>query len=180
MSTKYCTGCQQTKSIEHFGRSFDKSTGKHYTRHRCKLCLNQYQKDYATRLGAEHKQQRAEIKKKLREKNPVRFHVQERIAQWRKGDPESDLTTEYVVSLWNKQNGLCYYTGLPMTFPVGLGQPIPESASLDKLDPLRGYKRGNVVWACYQANTSKGRRTEQEFYDFCREVLVLASKRSKD
>lgn len=176
MTHKYCSKCKQTKTLDEFGRTFDKSTNQHYVRHRCKMCLNQEQKDYATKLGSAYREQRRTIKQKRKADDPVKFLVQERIAQWRKIDPASDLTTDYLIKLWVKQAGLCYYTGLPMV-PGGLRYPTPDCASLDKLDPARGYKQGNVVWACYQSNTSKGARTEEDFYDFCRLVLSRASER---
>jgi hypothetical protein len=166
--TKFCTGCQQVKSLRYdFGKS---------PRNRCKKCLNRYQKEYAIKLGSEYREQRRKLSEKRRNKNPVLFYVQERISGYRRQDPESDLSTDYLVELWEKQMGLCYYTGVPMVF-AKVGIPLPNSTSLDKLDPSIGYKRGNVVWACYQVNTSKGHRSEREFYDFCKLVLERSEER---
>lgn len=175
--TKFCAGCEKDKNIEaDFGRTYDKGTGKYYVRHRCKACLNQEQKDYAAKLGPEYRRQRKVIKEKRREENPVLFHVQERISQWRKADASSDLTTSYLVHLWHEQKGLCYFTGVPLAFSPA-SYPTPTTASLDKLNPTLGYKQGNVVWSSYQANTSKGHRSEAEFYAFCRLVLDRAGGR---
>lgn len=95
---------------------------------------------------------------------------------WKKRDAASDLTVEYLVKLWEDQQGCCYYTGVPMT-PGAKGTARLDSASLDKLDPNAGYRQGNVVWATHLANTSKGPRNEAEFYEFCR--LVVSHSRSR-
>jgi hypothetical protein len=175
---KFCNGCDKFKDEESdFGKSFNKKTGTYRSRHRCKECLNKYQKEHSKELGSEYLNWKKKYKEIRREENPILFHVQERISQWRKADPDSNLTTEYLVNLWKKQNNLCYYTGTEMVIGYKGGKLSPNSLSLDKMDPEIGYKIGNVVWVCYQVNTSKGARSESEFYDFCKLVLSLAEKR---
>ena len=45
-----------------------------------------------------------------------------------------------------------------------------DGVSLDRLRPENGYTRGNVVWASYFANTSKGALSLRRFIQFCRVV----------
>jgi hypothetical protein len=85
------------------------------------------------------------------------------------------LTVQYLVTQWEKQNGLCYYTGLPMDWKAnGVKQ---DGMSLDRLSPDLGYVCGNVVFCMFQINTMKGKSTEDEFYR--RMELILCNKGRK-
>jgi len=175
---RHCRGCSTTKPLEDFGRSKDKN-GRHYVRSRCKQCNLNYQKDYAKRLGEDYLVMRRRTKANLRKKDLIRYHIQEGIARYRAQTPgRGDLTTAFLVELWARQNGQCFLTGTPMIMGgIGNGRPNPSSASLDRLDPKKGYVQGNVAWCSYQANTSKGSRTLEEFYEFCELILERAGRR---
>jgi len=83
-----------------------------------------------------------------------------------------DLEPDYLVGLFHQQKGLCYYSGVEMDWDsYGKGHATSESMSVDRLDPQKGYVKGNVVLCTYLMNTTKGSRTEQEFYEICRQVL---------
>lgn len=161
-----------------FGRSWDKDVGKWYVRSRCLKCMRDYAKSYARRLGPKYLLQRRRAKATLKRKDPIKFHIQERLSMWRDKRGRSNLTTAYLLDLWQKQRGRCYYTGYKMVlgakkFAHG------TSASLDKLNPRLGYNIGNVVWASHSANTAKWSRTEKEFYRFCHNVVRRAIKSGK-
>lgn len=100
----------------------------------------------------------------------VKYKLQMYIATWRKKTPGSDLTVDYLLNLWNTQDGKCYYTGKPMLWKsAGIAS---ESMSLDRLDPDKGYVQGNVVWCCLFVNVMKGHLTEQGFYGMMRHILA--------
>lgn len=80
---------------------------------------------------------------------------------------ENDLTIEFLLDLWNKQQGICPITGLPLKSKSG----DPCSASIDRIDPDRGYLQDNVILACKWANLGRGRCSIEEFR------LILASVR---
>lgn len=97
-----------------------------------------------------------------------------------------NLTVDYLVELFNKQKGLCYYTGekLDVVIMLGRGQrknlfSCPNHFSLDRLIPKKGYIMGNVAWCTYQANTCKNQLSEEQFYSFCKEVLNYKNKCQK-
>lgn len=81
-----------------------------------------------------------------------------------------DLTPQYLKDLWDKQCGKCFYTGEPIELERGKGKW--KSASLDKLDPSKGYTQGNVVWTTRLTNTSKQERTLAEFIEFCKVIVA--------
>lgn len=87
-----------------------------------------------------------------------------------------NLDIDYIESIWT---GFDYYTGLPLKWDSRTkdGQASMEQASLDKLNPLEGYVKGNVQWVSKRTNMMKSDRTEEEFYEFCDIVLNYKIKR---
>jgi len=91
-----------------------------------------------------------------------------------------DLTADYLLSLFHEQEGLCYYTGEPLEYQsYGKKGPTPSSISVDRLTPAAGYMPGNVALCLFSANSAKGPRTEEEFYQFCQGVLDRRDGREK-
>lgn len=165
---KRCSVCKIVLPISDFyTRSYhSKTTGEKYIRIRepCKRCeklsvdrdsINIWKKVYRRN-------------KKLTEN--IRHLVSERLSSWNnRKDITGNLTTDYLENLYNKQNGLCYYTGVKMLFSTdGINQ---DGISLDRLDPKKGYIEGNVVFCRFSINTMKGSRTEQEYYDLMKYIL---------
>jgi hypothetical protein len=88
--------------------------------------------------------------------------------------PECDLDADFLLELFHEQGGRCYYTGELLewnTYGRGAGHHTTTSLSLDRLVPDGGYTRGNVALCGHRTNMSKGSRTEEEFYAFCKLVL---------
>lgn len=82
----------------------------------------------------------------------------------------SNLTTKYMVDLWNKQNGKCYYSGMEMlVHKYGTGRSY-YSPSIDRIDCKRGYIQGNVVWCCWICNLGKSTLSYDEYIKICENV----------
>lgn len=92
-------------------------------------------------------------------------------------DPLSDLTPKYLQDMWVAQSGVCYYTGTPMSLVSGVGEKNWNVVSVDKKDPSLGYRKGNVALCSALANVSKSFRTEEEFVNFCGQVVAHRKKR---
>ena len=97
-----------------------------------------------------------------------------RTIKYRKSD--SDLTLEFLLELWNKQEGKCFYSGLKMLIPdygtsSGAGGRSPFSFSIDKIIPEKGYVKGNVVWCCWAVNAGKNNFSLDDYYKICSEVV---------
>jgi len=89
-----------------------------------------------------------------------------------------DLNANFLVSLYHKQEGRCYFTGTDLQWQnYGHGVARPDSLSVDRLDPTKGYVQNNVVLCIYFVNTAKGRLSEESFYSFCQKVLDYRSVR---
>ena len=79
----------------------------------------------------------------------------------------SDLTMLFMLALWNKQNGKCYYSGLPLREPIyGDGRKL-DAASIDRIDPCKGYTKDNVVWSTLICNIAKNTLSTKEFLNIC-------------
>lgn len=72
---------------------------------------------------------------------------------------ECDVDLEFLVDLYNKQEGLCPYSGRKMVFDIN----SPERLSLDRKDSNQGYIKTNVVWCCWQANNIKQDLSMEDF-----------------
>lgn len=88
---------------------------------------------------------------------------------------ESDITKEFLKELFEKQNGLCYWFGIPL-IPTAENRH-PQKPSLDRVDRAKGYTQDNVVLACHAANMGRNSSTFQQFTDF---VAVLKSSFGQD
>jgi hypothetical protein len=72
-----------------------------------------------------------------------------------------DLTIEFLLKMYKKQNGKCFYTDEPLL----LSDKSPYSKhviSIDKIIPIEGYVQGNVVLCTKRANNIKGANTLED------------------
>lgn len=61
---------------------------------------------------------------------------------------DSEVTGDYLRELWQKQNGRCFYSNIPM-----VDLPYSEwQVSVERLDPDLGYERENVVLIVWELN----------------------------
>ena len=90
-----------------------------------------------------------------------------------------DLTREYLIDLFESQNGLCHYSEIPLNIVKDKEDRIhdPLKMSLDCVDPSKGYVPGNVVWCAYCINALKLKMSTNKMVDICRHVVKVASKR---
>lgn len=76
------------------------------------------------------------------------------------------LTTKYLTRLWEQQDGRCALSGAPLGL-IGSGW---SAASVDRIDPEKGYEEGNVQWVCWRVNDAKSNMGNRDFILFCRSV----------
>lgn len=76
-------------------------------------------------------------------------------------DPEVDW--EYLFELWDQQNGLCAYSGLPLSIEANHTHVV----SLDRVDSSKGYVKGNLQLVSWMVNKMKQDFGEQEFLKVC-------------
>jgi hypothetical protein len=71
-----------------------------------------------------------------------------RESKGRIGAGEHDITLQHLQDTWDRQNGQCFYTGIPMNFNKN-----EWKVSLERLDTSKGYTKDNIVLCCLELNT---------------------------
>lgn len=75
---------------------------------------------------------------------------------------EFDITEDYMLDLLEKQRGRCAYTNIKMNY--GRIGDMSFICSMERIDPLKGYIQGNVMFICYELNVIDN--TSRKQYDF--------------
>lgn len=80
------------------------------------------------------------------------------------------LSIEDLDVLFRAQGGACALSGMELSF----GGCVPDcrKASLDRIDPLVGYERGNVQFVSKLINLAKHTMTQEVFVALCNAVAV--------
>lgn len=102
----------------------------------------------------------------------IEGHCKDLTAKLKKRHTEVNVTWEFLVDLWNTQEGMCAITGKPMDLIKGNGRKL-NSPSLDRIDNHKGYVMGNVRWVCDVVNMMKGTMTDTELKEWC--VCIVQS-----
>jgi hypothetical protein len=86
---------------------------------------------------------------------------------------ECTITVDDLKAAWESQDGLCAYTGLPLTRIRGQGDQ-PTNASLDRIDPSRGYTPDNIALVQRRVNEMKWDNTLESLIEISE---AIASRR---
>ena len=81
-----------------------------------------------------------------------------------------DLTKEFLLDLWDKQEGKCALTGLDMTYDRYTGRTY-TNVSIDRIDTNKGYTKDNVQLVCMAANQAKSDLTDEQLYQVCKGIV---------
>ena len=82
-----------------------------------------------------------------------------------------NLDIKYMYELWDKQDGKCYYTGIPMT--KTFNQKSPYQMSIDRIDSNIGYIKGNICLCCLSINFAKNSFTVEEIMKFISDLKAI-------
>jgi len=130
-----CNKCKKWLTKEHF--SID-NTFLHGNRgglcRECKDCQKErYYKERAKLLQDDHlawKYKLTQALKGVRRRSKLKNNY-------------TDIDLEFLMYLWNKQNGKCALTGMDMTYKFYEGR-VNTNVSVDRIDSSKGYTRDNV------------------------------------
>lgn len=85
-----------------------------------------------------------------------------------------DLTLQYLKELWDKQKGICPYTGWQLEIAECQTKKqikkTPDRASLDRIDSSRGYVKGNVQFVALIVQYAKNDWNEKVIFEFANAV----------
>lgn len=161
-----CTLCNKTKPIEEFLK--DKAQKKGY-RNQCKECLRKRNnKTYHKRKDSLNKNMR-DFRSTVKGATTTSFCAAKLRA--RKENLPFDIDLEYTRELWDEQEGKCALTGEPFVIKGGWLAP-----SLDKIDPEKGYTKGNIQWLTQRVNLLKSNMTNEELLIICKLIINSLEK----
>ena len=187
--TKVCTSCGEKKLLSDFYIRW----GLNIPMSKCKMCKSNDDKKRRENLTEDEKKAGI-VKRKLwvdkqseeMRNGNIKVYMMYKLAsyksQCKKYNIPFDLDVNYLIELMEKQRRKCYYTGVPLTMKSNRGLKLgrksitllssKSQASLDRVEPEKGYVKGNVVWCGWMVNTCKNMLTESEFYDICKQVIT--------
>jgi hypothetical protein len=162
---KNCYKCGETKSILSFNTDRTKKFGVGGV---CKPCASKITHEYYIK-NSDH------IKRRVSKYNESYFPKYNRdvisrlkslCTKAKSRTKEFNITDQDLFDLWEKQNGQCVYTKLPLLATANQFNTV----SLDRIDSSKGYVVGNIQLVCAAINKMKQEYTEEVFILFCQLV----------
>jgi len=93
-------------------------------------------------------------------KETPRRHLQTLVNCARTRGKEFKITYEDIVEIYKKQNGLCAYSKIPMTF--GSYKKKDWICSLERKDVSKGYVKDNVCLVCFEFNAADRKNSSKK------------------
>lgn len=92
---------------------------------------------------------------------------------------EITVTPDELYDIYKQQQGLCYYTKIPMKMATtenyqDRNQPDLDVISVDRINSNLGYTKENIVLCCNSINKMKGNTPQLVFLEFFKAVLENA------
>jgi hypothetical protein len=94
-----------------------------------------------------------------------------------------NLTPTYLRKLWNKQGGKCAYTGAELIHKrwkrgYDKSSAMLRGASVDKIDPLKGYIKGNVQFVGIGINFAKSDFSDHDTKEFINFIMTKTPEKN--
>lgn len=96
---------------------------------------------------------------------------------------EFDLDLEYLKEIWDRQSGICPYTGIALVLPEANNLDtldITRRASLDRIDSELGYVKGNIQFVSTPINYMKSTMSDSQTKKFLKEISSYTSAFTED
>lgn len=90
-----------------------------------------------------------------------------------------DITIDDLVEQWEKQGGICPYTGYLLVLPENgniYSIDFFHRASLDRIDSSRGYVKGNIQFISTPINLMKQTQSDADVKKFLKDISEFTSK----
>ena len=94
----------------------------------------------------------------------------------KKGKNREALSLDFLVDLYEKQNGCCAISGVKMTYLAGHGRQ-DTNISIDQIRPGAGYTENNVQLVCRCVNSMKYDYSMDNFISWCRKIVEFNEKK---
>jgi len=112
---------------------------------------------------------------RLTEYTPFKIYLRKGRASIIKHKDNIDIDEKYLKDLWDRQKGICPYTGIKMELMKTSSQNHKlkslKKASLDRIDSSKGYTKDNVEFVCMAINNAKNDFKKEEMKSFIKEII---------
>lgn len=154
-NTMSCITCKKEKVLD----NFEKRNNALYSQWRteCKVCKN---------IRDKNNENKRCINNSLEYKLGLLIGNTKQRTKKRNKEALFNIDIEYLKELYNKQNGICYYSNKKMSFMTNSREKI----SIDRIDSTKWYEKGNIVLCCWTANNLKQDLTMEEFKEWIKAI----------
>jgi len=157
---KICSKCNIKKPLSMFDKNKRNKDGYYGM---CKECRKHWVNNNRDKVNAT--QRRYNIN------HPERTWCRSSITNHLRCGYEVNITIEQLIDLAQKTN-ICKYCGVKLDYTTGNkgGRMQIESPSLDRKNNDSEMNVDNVQIICHECNRTKGKRTDEEFINYCKKV----------
>jgi len=152
---KKCSKCKKIKNIDNFYIRRDSKKFNARVSH-CIKCMSIYNKKYT------EPRRLAESNKEVVSMHRAGNAIKKAKIRAKKKKLNFNINKKYLYELFIKQGGRCYFSNIKMERSCKLNIFSP---SLDRLNPNKGYVKGNVAWTLLGVNSFKQNLPETEFLE---------------
>ena len=149
---RVCCNCKCTFPIE----DFPKATNKSGHGYRCKECSRKRENEIKSNNLRVYFADLLKTSKQSAKKRKIDCH---------------ELDVDFLVKLYEQQDGRCAISGIPMTHIAGQGV-IPTNISMDRIDNSIGYKKDNVQLTCRFINQAKMNMPMEQFTELLHQAFI--------
>lgn len=160
LTEQVCKKCNILKNIESFQKQYYKD-GSSCIRHKCLECCAEESK-------LRYLKNRLDGKKLSWNKSPEAY-ITKLYYKASKRNKEFNIEKDYVISLYEKQNGLCAISGEKLTYDK---DNVSSNISIDRIDSQIGYVEGNIQLVCTHVNIMKWNKSTNELIDWCKKIIT--------
>lgn len=83
---------------------------------------------------------------------------------------DCNLTKKFLKTMWETQKQRCYYSNVELTFNIR----AMNSATLDRIDSIKGYTQDNVVWCSNAMNNMKNNFSLEKLNLFLQNIIFTS------
>lgn len=134
----------------------------------CKKCIIEKSKKRYHNLTKDQLLHYIKNQKYWQENNIFHYRIAQARSRAEIKKIEFNIDADYLEELWNKQNGLCYYSGIPML----KDRSGKYTLSIDRLDSSIGYTKLNIVLCTTISNSMKNSLPIREFYEIIEKIYL--------
>lgn len=158
---RLCNYCGISKEESEFYSTWRKDRNTPKKTRKCKVCTRLKGKTYRSAyIPLHHRNLNSRLKNLVTK------------ARNRSKEVSETLSEEYLLFLWEQQEGKCKYSGLPLSYEVN----HPDTVSLDRIDSSIGYIEGNLQLVSTTVNRIKLDLGEETFLTYCKLIANNLSK----